>query len=269
MARSGYFSVDSLKGVHILVADDEALARDVLRDILEYCGALVLTVNSARDALESMRLIKPDVLVTKLQMPGEDAFWLLRQVRALKPEAGGEIPVIAIGGTAGDRERCLAAGMDAYVSKPLRAEELFAAIDRVCGLSPSPVAMAAPISVAARSVGDGEGVDRESLVASFGRNEKVLREVIGVFLDDAQHLVSAVEGAAARRDAESLASAAHALKGSVGLFTKGAAFEQARRIEQRAKAGDLVDIDRDCAVLKEDVTRLTRELNELREGGQG
>ena len=118
MARSGFFSVDSLKGVHVLVTDDEALARDVLRDILEYCGALVLTVESAQDALSTMRLIKPDVLVTKLGLPGDDGYWLLRQVRALKPGSGGEIPAIAIGPSA-ERERALGEGFTAHFTWPL------------------------------------------------------------------------------------------------------------------------------------------------------
>lgn len=123
MARSGFFSVDSLKGVHVLVADDEPLAREVLKDILEYCGALVLTVGSAREALDTMRLIKPDALVAKLALPGEDAFWLLRQVRALKPEAGAEIPAIAVGGAAEDRERCLGQGFQAHFTWPVNPWE--------------------------------------------------------------------------------------------------------------------------------------------------
>jgi CheY-like chemotaxis protein len=123
MARSGYFSVDSLKGVHILVVDDEALARNVLRDTLEYCGALVLTMESAPGALETMRLLKPDVVVTKLALPDDDGFSLLRQIRMLKPEAGGEIPVIAIGGRAADREQCLAGGFQAHFTWPLNPWE--------------------------------------------------------------------------------------------------------------------------------------------------
>jgi CheY-like chemotaxis protein len=109
--------------VHVLVVDDESLARDVLRDILEYCGALVLTVISAHDALESMRLIKPDVLVAKLALPHDDGFSLLRQVRGLKPEAGGEIPALAIGGHGTDRERCLAHGFQAHFTWPLNPWE--------------------------------------------------------------------------------------------------------------------------------------------------
>jgi CheY-like chemotaxis protein len=133
MARSGYFSVDSLKGVHLLVADDERLAREVLRDILEYCGALVLTVGSAREALESMRLIRPDVLVTKLSLPDDDGFWLLRQVRMLKPESGAEIPVVGIGGSDADHERMLAAGFQGHFVWPLNPWEFSRTIAALTG----------------------------------------------------------------------------------------------------------------------------------------
>jgi CheY-like chemotaxis protein len=123
MARAGYFSVDSLKGVHVLVADDEALARDVVKGILEYSGALVLTAPTGRDALATMRVVKPDVLVTKLALPDGDAVWLLRQVRALKPEDGGKIPVVAVGGGPDDAERYRAEGFQAHFTWPLNPWE--------------------------------------------------------------------------------------------------------------------------------------------------
>ena len=124
MARSGFFSVGSLKGVHVLVVDDEPVAREVLRDVLEYCGALVLSAGSAREAFDSLRLIKPDLVVTKLALPEDDGFWLLRRLRGLKPEAGGEVPVIAISGTDDDRDASLAAGFHAHFTWPLNPWEL-------------------------------------------------------------------------------------------------------------------------------------------------
>jgi CheY-like chemotaxis protein len=124
MSRSGFFSVDSLKGVHVLVVDDETLARNVVRDVLEYCGALVITTESAQAALDSMRLIKPDALVAKLDLPGSDGLWLMTQVRGLTPEAGGEVPAVAGGGTAADGDRCLACGFNAHFTWPLNPWEL-------------------------------------------------------------------------------------------------------------------------------------------------
>jgi CheY-like chemotaxis protein len=123
MERSGFFSVDSLKGVHVLVADDEPLARDVVRDILEYCGALVLTVGSAREALQTMRLIRPDVIVAKVALPDAEAPVLLRQARDLAQRGVGPIPAVAISGAAADRDLCLAQGFDAHFTWPLNPWE--------------------------------------------------------------------------------------------------------------------------------------------------
>ena len=131
MTRSGFFSVDSLKGVHVLLVVDEALPRDVVRDVLEYCGALVATAESAEAALESMRLIKPDALVVRLELPDRAATWLMTQVRALKPEAGGEVPAVALGGTARDTEGCLASGFHVHFTWPLNPWEVTRAISNL------------------------------------------------------------------------------------------------------------------------------------------
>jgi CheY-like chemotaxis protein len=126
MMRGGFYSVDSLKGVHVLVVDNEADGRELLTAILHYCGALVTAVESADDAVAIMALIKPDVLVTDLQMRSRDGFWLIAKVRSLKPEDGGVVPAIAIANTAvaGERERARAAGFEAYLVKPLDPWEL-------------------------------------------------------------------------------------------------------------------------------------------------
>ncbi len=128
MARGGYFSVDSLKGVHVLVAHDDVVGRNLVTSVLQYCGALVLTVSSAREALERMRLIKPDVLVANLKLPDADGYWLIQQVRAMKPEMGGEVPAIAIGDRPEEQERSLANGFQAYFVWPLNPWELTRAI---------------------------------------------------------------------------------------------------------------------------------------------
>ena len=123
MARGGFFSVDSLKGVHVVVVDDDAIARGVLTAVLSYCGALVLTVASARETLELMRLIKPDVLIVKLALPDQTGAELIREVRRLKPESGGEVPMIGIGSAESEREPALAVGFQAYFTSPINPWE--------------------------------------------------------------------------------------------------------------------------------------------------
>ena len=90
MTRSGFFSVDSLRGVWVLVVDPDPHGRQTLVEILSYCGALVTPLASPAEALNVMRQVKPDVLVVTLAQSGDLAF--IRLVRALKPEEGGVVP---------------------------------------------------------------------------------------------------------------------------------------------------------------------------------
>lgn len=98
MTSDGFFSVDSLRGMWVLLIDDERSSRELLTDILEHCGALVTAVGSAEAALGVMRHVKPDVLVTSLFHSQRDAKWLIKEVRARKPEEGGVIPAVIISG---------------------------------------------------------------------------------------------------------------------------------------------------------------------------
>jgi CheY-like chemotaxis protein len=94
MPCGGFFSLDSLRGVWVLVVDSHPRGRDTLGEILSYCGALVTPMASAADALGVMRKVKPDVLIVAL---ADDAdFGFIRRVRGLKPEDGGVLPAIAI-----------------------------------------------------------------------------------------------------------------------------------------------------------------------------
>lgn len=120
MAGGGFYSVDSLRGVHVLVVDHEADCRDLLSAVLHYCGALVTAVASPQAALDVMGLIKPDVLVVDLTEGDRDEHWLVRRVRSLKPEDGGVIPVIAVSADGpANLARAGASGFVACLVKPL------------------------------------------------------------------------------------------------------------------------------------------------------
>jgi CheY-like chemotaxis protein len=94
MPGGGFFSIDSLRGVWLLVIDDNPVGRQALVEILSYCGALVTPLASPDDALGVMRRVKPDALVVALQH--DDDLEFIRRVRNLKPEDGGVVPAIAI-----------------------------------------------------------------------------------------------------------------------------------------------------------------------------
>jgi HPt (histidine-containing phosphotransfer) domain-containing protein len=133
------------------------------------------------------------------------------------------------------------------LSKPLRPDELFATIDSLC----------APRD---------PGVDLAALVAGFGGSSHLVKEVVGVFLEDAPAMLTRLRNAARAGNAHELAAAAHAIKGSAGLFSLGKAYESARQLEQQAGTGDLTSADAACADVEADVSQLIAELRDLQDG---
>jgi CheY-like chemotaxis protein len=116
----------SLGGLRILIVEDEPSARDSMRIILQRCGAEVAAVGSARQALETLAEGRFDVLVSDIAMPGGDGYELLRRVRAMAPEDGGQIPAVAVTAQAGpeSRSRAIAEGFQLYLNKPVDAAHL-------------------------------------------------------------------------------------------------------------------------------------------------
>jgi CheY-like chemotaxis protein len=119
-----------LTGVKVLVVDDDADARGLIRRILTDCHAEVSTASNARAALAAMRQVRPDILVSDLGMPEVDGFELLQLVRALGSEAGGDVPAVALTAFARseDRLRALEVGFQAHISKPVEPGELIATV---------------------------------------------------------------------------------------------------------------------------------------------
>jgi PAS domain S-box-containing protein len=115
-----------LKGIRVLVVDDEPDARETLQQILEHCNAEVRTVGSAAEAMKLLESWRPDVLLSDIGMPGEDGYDLIRRVRELPAERGGRTPAAALTAFARgeDRRRALRAGFQMHVAKPVDLQEL-------------------------------------------------------------------------------------------------------------------------------------------------
>ncbi|MBA2305160.1 MAG: PAS domain S-box protein [Acidobacteria bacterium] len=122
-----------LSGLRVVVVDDQADARDLIKRVLEDCGATVATAATADEAVRLVEAQCPDVLVSDIGMPDADGFELLRRVRTLEPERGGRVPAIALTAFARseDRTRALRAGFLVHVSKPVDPSELVATVASV------------------------------------------------------------------------------------------------------------------------------------------
>jgi len=123
-------AMPSLVGTHVLIVDDEPDARDLIGRILRQCGAQVSTAASAREAAEMLPASRPDVLLSDIGMPDEDGYSLIRRVRAMPEDQGGQTPAIALTAFArhDDRLRALAEGFQMHVAKPVEAAELADAV---------------------------------------------------------------------------------------------------------------------------------------------
>ncbi|MCX7593471.1 MAG: response regulator [Fischerella sp.] len=124
-----------LTNLKILVVDDDDDSRFYISTVLEADGASVTTVASAAKALEVIPHLQPDVLVCDIAMPIEDGYSLIRKVRALTPESGGDVPAIALTAytDSEDRARALEAGFQRHVGKPVDPEVLVATVINVLG----------------------------------------------------------------------------------------------------------------------------------------
>ena len=119
----------------MLAVDDQRDARELIQRVLEDCGARVLTAGSVDEAIAEIERHRPHVVVSDIGMPDADGFDLMRRLRALGPERGGDIPTIALTAfaRAEDRTKVFRAGFRMHVSKPVEAAELCAAVANVAG----------------------------------------------------------------------------------------------------------------------------------------
>jgi len=109
-----------LDGVRVLLIEGAPQVREVVADVLGQCGAHVTAVESAGAGLATLKQEKPDALVSSLSLPDKDGYWLIREVRKLPPDQGGDVPAAAFTGltTAEDRVAALQAGFQYHIPKP-------------------------------------------------------------------------------------------------------------------------------------------------------
>jgi CheY-like chemotaxis protein len=128
--RSTALDVD---GAHVLIVDDEADARELLRVMLSDSHARISEAESAAEALRIYSEDRPDIMLADIAMPGQDGYALMRAIRALPRGEGGHVRAIAVSAYARreDRQRALKAGFNDHLCKPVQPDDLYDAIERV------------------------------------------------------------------------------------------------------------------------------------------
>ena len=240
------------RGLRILVAEDNIVNQRLAEQLLLKRGHYVSIANNGREALDLLAEHPFDLALVDVQMPAMDGFQLTAAIREKEKETGTHLPIIAMTAYAmkGDRERCLEAGMDGYVAKPINSAQLFETIESVQRAELKATAhVQAPLNE--------EILDESTLRARFGWDQELLTEVVNLYLEDCPNLVGSIRGAIERADARALERAAHKLKGSVANFSARAAYDAALRLEVMGRGGHLEEAN-------EALERLEMALAELK-----
>ena len=219
--------------LRILVAEDNPVNRRVVTTVLQKRGHSVKAVVNGRAAVEALRRARGtpfDVVVMDLQMPELGGLEATQAIRADERRTGAHVPIIALTAhaLASDRQRCLDAGMDGYLSKPVDADEILAAVEAFA----RPRQRRETRRPAARPIG---AFDEEAALAHTGGDRQLLREAVDLFRASRAASLRRITAAIDRRDAEALRLAAHALKGPLGTIGGIAAREAAAELERLAR----------------------------------
>jgi PAS domain S-box-containing protein len=220
--------------LRILLAEDSLVNQKLAVALLTAHGHNVTIVGNGREAVGAVAHEKFDVVLMDVQMPEMDGLEATAAIRGRERLHGGHVPIIAMTAHAlkGDREICLEAGMDDYVPKPIRSEQLFDTIEALC---------AARLTTEVAMPRNTIVVDWPAALRSVEGNRDALQTVIDAALEEIPRLLAAIHTAVDANDAPALRRAAHTLKASIGYFTHDEAFHEALQLEsigQEARLGD-------------------------------
>jgi two-component system, sensor histidine kinase and response regulator len=230
--------------LHLLLAEDNAVNQRVAMRLLEKRGHHVTIVNTGRQAVTAATEQSFDAVLMDVQMPEMDGFEATAAIREREKSNGRHVTIIAMTAHAmkGDRERCLDAGMDGYVSKPLQPEALYAAVERQAAAAEGKAVTAAAESSAQLSTAanaEPPPLDLAAIREHFGDGDSLLQEVAQVFVEECPAWQAEIRAAIDAGDAARLRIATHTVKGAVSHFGAQQAYDAALQLELMGKSGQL------------------------------
>jgi PAS domain S-box-containing protein len=253
---------ESRRKLRILVAEDNAINRELVVRLLQKHGHTVMAVRTGREAVDLLDkdAANCDIVLMDVEMPDMDGFQATAIIREKEKISAKHVPIIAMTAYAmkGDRERCLAAGMDGYVPKPIRHQDLLDTIQALVMDVPN-IPTPAPLEQPPVEV-----LDEALLVSRVDRDPQLLRDLVDLFLEECPRLVNEIRVALDRKDAKAVERGAHSLKGCTSNLAAKMASEAALKLERLAHAGDLVTAESALPELEGQLVRLKPALIAVR-----
>jgi signal transduction histidine kinase/DNA-binding response OmpR family regulator len=238
--------VTARRGLRILLAEDNRVNQAVASRILAKLGHTLVIANNGLEAIEQLKQQAIDLVLMDVQMPEMDGILATKVIREQEKSTHDYVPIIAMTAHAmtGDRARCLAAGMDGFVTKPINPEEVDAAI----------LTALHDAFEAGHDTGVDKHVDKHqekttegnellwnlsTTLEQLGGDETLLQEVIDIFLEEAPKHLAALRLAVAQGVAKTVETAAHTLKGELGYLCVPEISQRASQIEEMGRSSDI------------------------------
>ena len=244
-ARTEPGPAGSARRLRVLLVEDNPVNQRVAVGLLGRRGHAVVVAGNGREAILALERDTFDVVLMDVQMPELGGFEATGAIRAREGERGGHVRIVAMTAHAmpGDREHCLAAGMDDYLSKPVEPRALFAAVEHDATSS----------------------CDLAALERSLDGDQTLVREVVKVFLDDCPLQLAAIRTAVDERDPARIRTTAHTLRGAAGYLRAALVVEAAREVEEMGREKELEKAEAAYRRLAVEVARLLDDLRKLQE----
>jgi PAS domain S-box-containing protein len=251
-----------VRPLRVLLAEDSPVNQKLTIGLLKRHHHSVVAVANGKAAVEHWEKGDFDLIVMDVQMPEMDGLQATAHIRAREAETGQHIPIVAITAHAmkGDRDKCLAIGMDGYISKPVRAQVLYSAIaETTRSANLDGLTTAGSVGIPEHSA----AVDWSIALASTAGDRQLLVEVVEAFLEDYGNMIADLKQAISNAEFKRWNRAAHTIKGALRHF--GAAQAVARAVELEKMGQDQGDADRAMEIVDQLDVELQHVVSELKD----
>jgi CheY-like chemotaxis protein len=225
-------------GLRVLLAEDNPVNQRLQSRLLEKLGHRVTVVENGRQAVAAAESDEFDLIVMDVQMPEMDGLEAASIIRGRQKSKERKVPILALTAHAAaeDRERCRVAGMDGYLSKPVRIAELE---DAIFSLFENVPEQRTTQSKRIESSVDVALINEQAVLKGLGGDRELFADVLSLFLEDGKRLFQDIQSAVAGKDPAALARSAHALKGSIANLSSGAAHKYSAELEKMGRNGEI------------------------------
>jgi signal transduction histidine kinase/CheY-like chemotaxis protein len=254
--------------LQILLAEDNPVNQLTATTMFEKLGHAVVVANNGREAIDKINEQEFDIVFMDVQMPGMDGVTATGEIRKREQATGRHIPIVAMTAHAmkGDKEKCLEAGMDDYVSKPIRRKDLADVIARIVErfLTEAP-ANGEPAATSATDANEGSRMilNEAALLEECDNDKALLRRMVEIFDHDASDRLPRLREAVRTGTAVTVKEEAHALKGGIGTFYAKEAYDTAYTLEKMGADGSLSNAQATLQALESQLRSLRQKLDEL------